>query len=229
MAFDKGDHAQKCAEGMHPTRWFTMEVDVPFSRSLSRRQDETLEWTGTPRLRATSQGPLFSVRHSIRATVTLAYDGANSDDDATATTVPMATSTLSFTLPLNFVRLRSAPPPPPPPSNCVGAAYPQPSSPPSPDGHLSSFPDSSSVLPVAMPPTHPYHIPQLPAYSQLFYPNGDAKHDDSIPLPLYTPSLSPSSPTPSDVSEEDDEHLTSTEVSCLLPDSSSSSVHGAAL
>jgi len=198
ISLDKGDHARKCAEGMHPARWFVLEIDVPFAQTLPRRQDETLEWTGTPRLRATSQGPLFSVSHSIRAAVTLVYDGADAGDHA-------ATSTsLAFTLPLNFVRLRGAAHPPPPPS----------------PGHPPSSPDSSA-LPVAMPLTHPYHTPELPAYSQLFYPNGDAKYDDSIPLPLYTPSPSPSLPTPSEVSEEEDEHLTS-EVSCLLPDSSSS-------
>ncbi|KAI0256875.1 hypothetical protein BJV78DRAFT_1278496 [Lactifluus subvellereus] len=211
ISLEKGDHARKCAEGMHPTRWFTMEIDVPLARKLPRRQDETLEWTGAPRLRASSQGPLFSVRHSMRATVTLVYDGADAGE-----TVPVATSTLSFTLPLNLVRLRGAP------HNCVGAAYSQPPS--APGCPLS--PDASALPAVAMPPTHPYHIPELPAYSQLFYPNGDVKHDDSIPLPLYTLSPSPSPPTPtlSDVSEED-EHLTS-EISCLLPDSSPSNVHG---
>ncbi|KAH9981127.1 hypothetical protein BGW80DRAFT_1247905 [Lactifluus volemus] len=52
----------------------------------------------------------------------------------------------------------------------------------------------------------PYHTPELPPYSQLFYPNGDAKYDDSIPLPLYTASPASSSSTLDDVDEEDGHH-----------------------
>jgi hypothetical protein len=204
IPLDKGDHARKCAEGLHSAQWLTMEINVPFAQTLPMRKDESLEWTGTPRLRTTAQGPLFGVKHSIRATVTLVYDGADAGGD----TEPAATSDLVFTLPLNFVRLRRAPP------HTLLAHSQQPS----PD-HFSSS------LPVAMPPTHPYQIPELPAYSQLFYSNGDAKYDDSIPLPLYAPSPA-SEPPPSDVCEED-ERLPS-EVLSLLTDSSSSSsnVHG---
>jgi len=35
----------------------------------------------------------------------------------------------------------------------------------------------------------PYNVPELPAYSQLFHPNGDVRRDDGVPLPLYTPCL----------------------------------------
>lgn len=36
------------------------------------------------------------------------------------------------------------------------------------------------------------YVPNLPAYSQLFDSNGDRKIDYSVPLPLYTPQLPPS-------------------------------------
>jgi hypothetical protein len=68
------------------------------------------------------------------------------------------TSTLFFTLPLTFARFRPAP----------RSLFPAPLSPP------EQSPSSGA--------------PVLPAYSQLYYPNGDLRHDDSIPLPLYTPS-----------------------------------------
>jgi hypothetical protein len=204
IPLDKGDHARKCAEGLHTAQWFTVEMSVPFVQTLSMSKDESLEWTGTPRLRTTSQGPLFGVKHSIRASVTLTYDGADDTERASSTFI-------TFTLPVNFVRLRGASRPCTPP-----APHPQ-----SPSLDQLSSSDPSSVAPAAVPPMPPYHTPELPAYSQLFYPNGAAKHDDSIPLPLYTPSPSSSPPTLSEVCEQDKQRLSS-EASCLLPDSSSS-------
>jgi hypothetical protein len=56
-----------------------------------------------------------------------------------------------------------------------------------------------------------YDMAELPTYSQTFYCNGDARHDDSVPLPLYTPSPD-SVPTLEDVNE--DGHSTC-EDSCL--------------
>jgi hypothetical protein len=148
---------------MHPARWFTMETQVPFTRSLLRHKG-ALDWMGTPRVRETSQGPFFSVKHSLRVVVTLSYDDGENNGK------PSPTSFLAFTLPLNFVRLRGM----------SRACSPQPPSP---------VPSSDApALPTTMPSPQPYCVPELPAYSQLFYSNGDVRHDDSIPLPLYTPS-----------------------------------------
>ena len=209
IPFDSADHARKCAKGVHPKRWFTVESQVPFTQPPSSRyrhhhkkdrhhkEDDPLEWTGTPRLRATSQGPFFGVRHSLRAIVTLSY-GAPADGESSP-----PQSTLAFTLPLNFVRFR-----------CVAR-----SRSPTPLSTPELSPSSSTqALPTTMVPTQPYDLVELPAYSQLFYSNGDSKHDDSIPLPLYTPPAV-SFPTLEDVSE--DGH-SSSEDSCLLQSPASS-------
>jgi len=165
IPLDTADYGSKCARGLHPTRWLTMDAKVPFTRSLLRSKEGVLDWTGSPRLRETSQGPFFSVSHSLRVVVTLTYDDENENEK------PTPTSFLAFTLPLNFVRLRAtAPPSSPLPQSRVSMS--------SSDAHSSTTTTSSQ----------PYSsVPELPAYSQLFYPNGDARDDDSIPLPRYTP------------------------------------------
>lgn len=172
IPLDTADYGSKLAQGMHPTRWLTMETKVPFTRSLLRAKEGALDWTGSPRLRETSQGPFFSVSHSLRVVVTLTYDdGDNNNDDGK----PPPTSFLAFVLPLNFVRLRPA----------ARASSPVPVS------QVSSS-DAPVVLPTTIPSSQQaYSVPELPAYSQLFYPNGDMRHDDSIPLPRYTPSPDP--------------------------------------
>jgi hypothetical protein len=140
-----------------------MEAKVPFARSLLRPKEGALDWTGSPRLRETSQGPFFSVSHSLRVIVTLTYNDGDDDDGK-----PPPTSFLAFVLPLNFVRLRPA----------ARASSPHP---------VSSSDTPAAALPTTIPPSQTYSVPELPAYSQLFYPNGDVRHDDSIPLPRYTP------------------------------------------
>jgi hypothetical protein len=142
-----------------------MDADIPFTRSLLRHKEGNLEWAGTPRLRETAQGPFFSVKHSMRVLVTLSYDEGDGK--------PASSSFLTFALPLRFVRLRGA----------ARACSPHPCS------RVSS--SDGPALPTTMPPSQPYCAPELPAYSQLFYSNGDVRHDDSIPLPLYTPSPEP--------------------------------------
>jgi hypothetical protein len=194
VPLDSADHAHKCARGLHPTRWFIVEARIPFTHTLSPRDKEDIaEWMGTPHLRVTSQSPFFGVKHSIRAIVDLSYDGA---DDGK----PPATSSLAFALPLSFVRFRCG---------ARGTRSPSPSS----SSERSSSPDAPALVPATAQPLQPYNVPELPAYSQLFYPNGDVRHDDSIPLPVYTAS-SGGLPTVEDVSE--DGHLTS-ETTCLLP------------
>ena len=192
---------------MHPERWFTVESQVPFthSPSLSRyryphKKEDPLEWMGTPRLRATSQGPFFGVRHALRAIVTLSY-GAPADGEPNP-----PKSFLAFTLPLSFVRFRCA----------ARSCSPTPLS--TPELSPSS---GAQALPTTMVPSQPYDMAELPAYSQLFYSNGDARLDDSIPLPLYTPPAV-SFPPSGDVSEEG---YSSSEDSCLLQSPPSSNCH----
>jgi hypothetical protein len=140
-----------------------------------------MQWAGTPRLRATSQGPFFVVRHTLRVTVALSY---GEPEDGTPN--PPPTSTLVFALPLSFARFRCA----------ARSRSPTPSS--SPERSPSS---GAPALPATIPLSQSCDVAELPAYSQLFYPNGDLRHDDSIPLPLYTPSAA-LLPKSGDVSED---------------------------
>jgi len=150
-----------------------------------------MQWAGTPRLRATSQGPFFVVKHTLRVTVELSY-GEPEDGMPNP-----PTSTLVFALPLSFARFRCA------------ARSRSPTPPSSPEQSPSS---GAPALPATIPLSQSCDVAELPAYSQLFYPNGDLRHDDSIPLPLYTPSVA-LLPKSGDVSE--DGHSTC-EDSCLL-------------
>lgn len=154
-----------------------MTVHVPFAHMFSERKDWTSERMGMPRLRATSQGPLFSVKHSMRFGVTFSYDGADGKTSDSAS--------LHYSLPLDFVHLRSA-------TRADTDSLPSQHS----LEHLSL--SDSSVLPANAPPTKPYNMPELPAYSQLFHSNGDVRRDDGVPLPLYTPR-----PTPGHTGEGD--------------------------
>lgn len=165
LHLSKTENALKCAEGMHPTKWLKMTVRVPFTQTFSEGKDRA-PGMGIPRLRTTAQGPFFSVKHSMRFSVKFSYDGADGNFPAT--------STISYSLPLNFVRLRSA---------ARTNTHSLPSQ--LPLEHLSLA--DSTALPVTVPPIKPYNVPELPAYSQLFHSNGDVKRDDCVPLPLYTP------------------------------------------
>ena len=146
-----------------------MTVHVPFAHMFSEYKDR-VPGMGVPRLRATSQGPFFSVKHLMRFNVTFSYDGADGKSPAT--------SSLAYSLPLDFVRLRSA---------ARTNTHSLPSQLPLERLSLSDSP----AAPVIVPPTNSYNVPELPAYSQLFHPNGDVKRDDCVPLPLYTPCPTP--------------------------------------
>ncbi|KAH9043057.1 hypothetical protein EDB85DRAFT_2138713 [Lactarius pseudohatsudake] len=163
---NKTGEALKSAEGMHPTQWFKMTVNVPFMHTLSECKDGVSAQAGIPRLRATSQSLLFNVKHSMRVNLTFSYDGGDGK--------PPTTSIISVSLPLDFVRLRSA---------ARTNTHSLPSQ--LPLEHLS-LSDCPARL-VTVPPANPYNVPELPAYSQLFHPNGDVRRDDFVPLPLYTP------------------------------------------
>ncbi|KAH9066458.1 hypothetical protein EDB87DRAFT_1554034 [Lactarius vividus] len=163
---EKTGKALKSIEGMHPTQWFKMTVNVPFVHTFSECKDGISAQAGIPRLRATSQSPLFNVKHSMRVNLTLSYDGGDGK--------PSATSIISVSLPLNFVRLRSA---------ARTNTHSLPSQLPLERLSLSDCP----AFPVTVSPTNSYNVPELPAYSQLFHPNGDVRRNDCAPLPLYTP------------------------------------------
>ncbi|KAI0273419.1 hypothetical protein BC834DRAFT_207232 [Gloeopeniophorella convolvens] len=185
-------HVFARTDGTAPTRWFAMETHVPFAHALPERKDESLAWTGAPRLRASGQSPFFGVRHALRVAVQCTYD----DDSAAAP----ASDCLSFSLPLEFVRLRGAARSPPPRTHSL-PGYP---------------PTLVAPAPVTMPPTHPYNVPELPAYSQLFYANGDERYDDPTPLPLYTPAHSPDASRTSLSDADSDDGLDASDSTPLL-------------
>jgi hypothetical protein len=193
IPLDSGEQAHKCAEGLHPEKWFTMKTQVPFVRCLEPRKDEALEWTGTPRIRESAEGPFFTVAHSLRIVVALSYHDNDGERDGAAVAADgndgndgkPSTSYLAFTIPLKFARFRGRARRSCSPhlqSCSPGLGFERPSSP------LS---DASGLPAAVSPSSQPYYVPELPAYSQLFYPNGDLRHDDSTPLPLYTPSPKP--------------------------------------
>lgn len=162
----KTGEALKSVEGMHPTQWFKMTVNVPFVHTFSECKDGISAQAEIPRLRATSQSLLFNVKHSMRVNLTLSYDGGDGK--------PSATSIISVSLPLDFVRLRSAARTN---THSLHSQLPL---------ERLSLSDCPARL-VTIPPANPYNVPELPAYSQLFHPNGDVRRGDFVPLPLYTP------------------------------------------
>ncbi|KAH9079591.1 hypothetical protein EDB83DRAFT_2514090 [Lactarius deliciosus] len=162
----KTDKALKSASGMHPTQWFKMTVNIPFMHTFSECKGGISAQAGMPHLRPTSQSPLFNVKHLMRVNLTFSYDGGDGK--------PSATSIISVSLPLDFVRLRSA---------ARTNTHSLPSQLPLERLSLSDCP----ARPVTVPPASPYNVPELPAYSQLFHPNGDVRRDGFVPLPLYTP------------------------------------------
>ena len=168
----------------HPNNvWCKIEVNVPF-RHIERNQDTHWE-TSRGRVksfRATGDCPLFSVRHELSIELTCAYGDGKND----------AIEKLHFGVPLSFVRL--------PPRGGVPSVYSAPASPAaastssftgSEDSTTSSSASSCSSRPSSLasnPSDASVFANTLPAYSQLYYPNGDRKIDYTIPLPLYTPS-----------------------------------------
>ncbi|KAI0063430.1 hypothetical protein BV25DRAFT_428479 [Artomyces pyxidatus] len=143
-------------------QWYTMQTEVPFVQQMPAAREAL--WAGTAKLRPSGQSPFFGVKHAMHVSVTCVYDG---EDGEVA-----ATENLRFTLPVDFVRVRPTPVTPPVRIQSLSS-------------HASS---ESSCSSITMPFLVPYGNPELPAYSQLFYSNGDRKVDDSTPLPLYTPS-----------------------------------------
>lgn len=162
-----GDHyvfANDAEPTANPT-WYTMETRVPFAQARPPKENE---WAGAPRIRASGQSPLFSVRHELHVALTCTYDLPESEK---------ATERLHFSFPLSFVHMTPTPPLPSPSPQLPSLTH-------SASSSVSS--STASLVSDMLPPSAPY-AQCLPAYSQLFDSNGDRKIDYSIPLPLYTP------------------------------------------
>ncbi|KAJ3548157.1 hypothetical protein NM688_g5327 [Phlebia brevispora] len=151
--------------------WFSLSTSVPISCSngLSTFND----WKYERSKRPSADSPFLGVSHRLYVTLTCTYDA---DDGETQDQV---TQHLRFHIPLRFVFTPPAPPTKSPTPSLMGDTISLP------DSAISVI-HSSGLLDLPLPSV-PYAPQTLPAYSQLFYANGDRKIDYSVPLPRYTP------------------------------------------
>ncbi|KIP06043.1 hypothetical protein PHLGIDRAFT_107449 [Phlebiopsis gigantea 11061_1 CR5-6] len=156
--------------GSDGAQWFNLSTQVP----LSSTQPEPTDWKTGRVIRASGLSPFLSVSHRMYVTLLCTYDvlGAGNSPER-------VTERLRFHIPLKFVRVSSSTSP-------CGSR----SSTPALVGHVRAVSEASegSVASlVDMPLLSAPYASSLPAYSQLYYANGDRKIDYSVPLPLYTP------------------------------------------
>lgn len=146
-------------DGSQPVSvWFTLYTQVPVT---AHRDDLPETWAGPCVLRPSAKTPHFSVHHDLQNMLKCAYD-ADGNGNSTE-------ESLSFSIPLHFAHLPSLIVPPSPTPSPVGPL--EPYNP----GALTFF-----------RPHGPYGPTSLPAYSQLFHPNGERKTDRSVQLPIYS-------------------------------------------
>jgi len=142
--------------------WYAVDpmIRVSSKGCMSRDEPEPLlDWAGDCLFRETGLSPLFTVRHEVRVTLFCTYDVEGDPSNRVA-------ARLGFTVPILFSHVSKWSP--------VLELGPSPS--PQSD---SSCSNESSIA--TTPSTSSYHACTLPAYSQLFEPNGDRKIDYSLP------------------------------------------------
>jgi hypothetical protein len=150
------------SEHSKPT-WYAVDPVVPVSSKgcVSRYKTVQLrDWAGDCVFRETGLSPLFTVRHEIRVTLFCTYDVEGDPSNRVA-------ARLKFTIPILFSHVRKRPPIP----------EPGPNPPPRSDSSCST---ESSITSTSSTSSS-YYAYTLPAYSQLFEPNGDRKIDYSLP------------------------------------------------
>ncbi|KAF9260669.1 hypothetical protein L218DRAFT_962250 [Marasmius fiardii PR-910] len=151
------------------TSWFTLQCAVPLSSPDASHVDSTSYWAGNSVRRPTSVSPLLSIRHQVSIRLTFGYDCPDLEGTAW--------EAFAFNVPVRFERIAQKLPKPTITSS------------------ISLF--ASSVTGEAIQQEETSCPPVLPAYSELFYANGDRKLDPT-PLPLYSPPGAPV-PTPEDI------------------------------
>ncbi|KZT09743.1 uncharacterized protein LAESUDRAFT_810707 [Laetiporus sulphureus 93-53] len=159
------------AEPECSSTWFAIRTDVSFSGSSHKRPR---------RLQQSGRAPLYAFTHRLQVTLECTYDLNEGDEPE------CATEWLRFSIPLRFARvMRSCP------SECRALTPSELSfiSGRSPSPSVESL-SNSSTFNLALVSSAPY-AQSLPAYSQLFDEYGERKIDYSVPLPLYTPNVSP--------------------------------------
>ena len=148
-----GDHSQ-------PT-WYAVDPMVRVSSKDCMSRDKTgplRDWAGDCVFRETGLSPQFTVRHEVRVTLFCTYDIGGDPSDRVA-------ARMKFTVPILFSRVSKRPPIPE-----LG---------PTPPRSDSSCSNESTITTTSL--TSSYYAYSLPAYSQLFEPNGDRKIDYSLP------------------------------------------------
>ncbi|PCH37749.1 hypothetical protein WOLCODRAFT_148705 [Wolfiporia cocos MD-104 SS10] len=174
------------ARPQNASTWFSIRTRVPLGHGV----EEECDTSASPqRLHESGSSPLFVVTHRLHVSLTCTYDVTESEEPE------RATEELRFDIPIRFARVRPT---------CLSQSRPlTPSVGPLWTGQARApAVDSTdcrvgSVVSLVTVPSLPYG-PTLPAYSQLYEPNGDRKIDYSVLLPAYTPPLAPCQPyTPS--------------------------------
>lgn len=153
--------------------WFSLSSKIP----LTPPEPYTSDWKTCRAVRTSSLSPYLSVGHRMYVTLSCTYDIAGP-----AASPKRVTERLRFHVPLKFVNVP------------YGSPRGSRSSTPALVGHTrtSSSSSNGSVDSLAdLPLLNTPYASTLPAYSQLYYSNGNRKIDYSIPLPLYTPRVEP--------------------------------------
>lgn len=151
--------------------WFSLQTSVGVAHRTHSSKEDDDSWKARRTLRPSGQSPFLGVVHKLHVTLTCTYDLTEGENPE------RVTQRIRFFVPLRFTRTL-------PPPHCTSVAGDNNS----PDNHSTSPAMRLLDLPK---PSSPYAT-NLPAYSQLFYANGDRKIDYSIPLPVYTPDPSAS-------------------------------------
>lgn len=164
-------HAQKTSEEESEPKspaWCKLEVAVPFAHVNVHDDEEWERMHGRVKaLRPTEETPLFCVHHELEVDLTCAYDPEDPVPSKDGKRPKPAVERLVFAVPVTFARV-------PPPKRAQ---------------NLKDI--ITGAQSITSEPAN------LPAYSQLFHPNGDRKINHTIPLPLYTPRASdPTEPSP---------------------------------
>ncbi|KAG7092725.1 hypothetical protein E1B28_009054 [Marasmius oreades] len=150
------------------TSWFTLQCVIPLSPADATHDiadDATSPWAGqTIARRPTFSSPLLSVRHQVSIRLSLGYDYPDLEETAW--------EAFTFNVPIRFESVAPKPAKPTISSSLSLFAS-------TVTGEAITLEEEEGLASSSSPPV-------LPAYSELFYSNGDRKLDPT-PLPLYSP------------------------------------------
>ena len=159
------------ADSPRANTWFSLETSVDVGHFTQPLNEDDDSWKRQRTLRPSAQSPLLGVVHRMFVTLTCTYDLTEGENPE------RITQRIRLFVPLRFTRT--------PPRTPLDSRSPSPTI--LGCGHSSSDCSTSGMSSIIdLPKASSPYASGLPAYSQLFYPNGDRKIDYSIPLPLYT-------------------------------------------